>query len=53
LLREPDSSSEQRPGALMQRHDLVQEPAGRRLRMGFSQVDGGLLDLLNRILTGN
>jgi hypothetical protein len=37
----------------MERHDLVQEPAGRRLRMGFSQVDGGLLDLLNRILTGN
>ena len=34
----------------MQRHDLAQQPAGRCLCMRFSQADGGLPDLLNRIL---
>ena len=34
----------------MERYDLVQKPAGRCLRMRFSKVDGGLFDLLDRIL---
>ena len=51
LLGEPEPSAEQRLGALMQRHDLAQQLAGRCLRMRFSKADGGLPDLLDRILT--